>query len=63
MIGYSYNDISIVPSVTSRVNTRSNVFIDSLPIYTAPMSTIVDSVNPYKYECNNIICCYNIIKL
>lgn len=54
MIGYSYNDISIVPSVTSRVNTRSSVFIDSLPIYTAPMSTIVDSVNPYKYECNNI---------
>ena len=54
MIGYSYNDISIVPSVTSKIKSRNDVFIGELPIFTAPMSTIVDSVNPYKYECNDI---------
>ena len=41
-IGYSYNDISIIPAEISKVNSRSEIELESLPIFTAPMSTIVD---------------------
>lgn len=55
---YSYNDIMIEPSVLSDIKTRKecNPYIDKdskmLPIFTAPMSTVVDTLN-YNYfeEC------------
>ena len=45
---YSYNDISIVPAQVSTIKHRSdcNVYIDGkLPIFTAPMSTVINEQN------------------
>lgn len=61
-IGYSYNDLTIVPCQFSDINHRSecNVFDENemLPLFTAPMSCIVDEHN-YKiweyYKINTII--------
>lgn len=57
-IAYSYNDIGIVPAEVSYINHRSecNPYInDKLPIFTAPMSSIV-GLNNYKlYDENKII--------
>lgn len=48
-IGYSYNDITIVPKEISNINSRSeiNPFMsdDMLPIFTAPMASVVDDKN------------------
>ena len=59
---YSYNDIAIVPSVKSNVEHRSecNPFTgkfgeSSLPIFTAPMSTVVNVHNFELFEQNHII--------
>ena len=59
---YSYNDISIVPSVKTNVEHRSelNPYTgkfgeSSLPIFTAPMSTVVNEQNFELFEENNII--------
>lgn len=55
---YSYNDISIVPAVISQINHRhecnpydKNGF---LPIFTAPMSTVVNIENFDLFEKNKI---------
>ena len=59
---YSYNDIAIVPAIKSNVESRSECnpytgkFGDSsLPIFTAPMSTVVNEKNFSLFEDNNII--------
>ena len=59
---YSYNDIAIVPAIKSDVEHRSECnpytgkFGDSsLPIFTAPMSTVVNEKNFSLFEDNNII--------
>ncbi len=44
---YGYNDVSIVPAKSSSVNSRSEVnpkdaLLGGLPIFTAPMSTVVN---------------------
>ena len=58
---YSYNDIGIVPAIKSNVEHRSecNPFIQSsnnyLPIFTAPMSTVVNKENFHLFEQNHII--------
>lgn len=59
---YSYNDIAIVPAVKSNVEHRSecNPFTgkfgeSSLPIFTAPMSTVVNVHNFELFEQNHII--------
>lgn len=48
-IGYSYNDVTIVPKEISNINSRSeiNPFMqdDMLPIFTAPMASVVDDDN------------------
>lgn len=61
-IYYSYNDISIVPAVITRVEHRNqcNPFVgeganSSLPIFTAPMSSIVNLQNVDIYKKNKII--------
>lgn len=59
---YSYNDIAIVPAIKSNVEHRSecNPFIEQygesyLPIFTAPMSTVVNKENFKLFEQNHII--------
>ena len=49
-IGYSYNDITIIPSVISNINSRSecNPFIEEtnwLPIFASPMGSVVSENN------------------
>jgi IMP dehydrogenase/GMP reductase len=59
---YSYNDIAIVPAIKSNVEHRSecNPFLGQysksyLPIFTAPMSTVVNVHNFELFEQNHII--------
>lgn len=55
---YSYNDISIMPSVISRINSRSecNPLDENeyLPIFTAPMTNVVDTKSADEFEKNKI---------
>lgn len=55
---YSYNDVSIVPAYVSTIKHRSecNPFLDNgkLPIFTAPMSTVVGVDNFDLFESNHI---------
>ena len=48
-IKYSYNDVTIVPAIVSNISHRSecNPFIEGtkLPIFTAPMSTVINENN------------------
>ena len=67
-IGYSYNDITIIPSVTSQVQSRKIVdpfdktYFPTkkclnnkmLPIFTAPMSCVLDEHNYNQFEDNHI---------
>ena len=59
---YSYNDIAIVPAIKSNIEHRSdcNPFLGQygksyLPIFTAPMSTVVNVHNFELFEQNHII--------
>lgn len=56
---YSYNDVSIVPAKVSGIDHRGecNPFIynDVLPLFTAPMSSIVNEVNRERFMDNGII--------
>ena len=56
--GLSYNDISIIPAMFTEVNSRSECspfYKENLPIFTAPMSTIVGLNSFDKYKNNHII--------
>ena len=56
-IKYSYNDIGIVPVITSNIEHRKDCdpFIDGkLPLFTAPMSSVVDESNFNLFEENGI---------
>lgn len=58
-IGYSYNDLTIVPSKTTLVYSRSacNCFVDEkskLPIFASPMTSVVDENNYELFEKNGI---------
>lgn len=56
---YSYNDVMIEPAKISNISSRSecNPYIEDemLPIFTAPMSTVVDEKNYDLWEQNHII--------
>lgn len=59
---YSYNDIAIVPAIKSNIEHRSecNPFTgkfgeSSLPIFAAPMSTVINTDNFKLFEQNHII--------
>lgn len=59
-IGYAYNDVTIVPSVISEVNSRSECdpFINEnnwLPIFTAPMASVVNKDNLEIFLNNGIM--------
>lgn len=56
-VKYSYNDIGIVPAITSEIEHRKDCdpFIDGkLPLFTAPMSSVVDETNFNLFEENGI---------
>lgn len=57
-IKYSYNDIAVVPSTTSSISHRSEAcpFDENgmLPIFTAPMTTVVDETNYNNFEGHKI---------
>ena len=59
--GYSYNDVTIIPSIISDINSRSecNPFVDDinnlLPIFTAPMASVVNEDNLDIFLKNGII--------
>lgn len=55
---YSYNDVMIQPAMISKVESRSqcNPYKNGkLPIFTAPMSTVVDENNFETFDKNGII--------
>jgi hypothetical protein len=57
--GYSYNDLTIIPSVISEVSSRSECdpFIKDnfLPIFASPMASVVNEENLNKFMSNGII--------
>ena len=59
--GYSYNDVTIIPSIISDINSRSecNPFVDTInnliPIFTAPMTSVVNEGNLDIFLKNGII--------
>lgn len=58
-IGYSYNDVTLVPETISNVSSRSdcNPFIKDkfLPIFTAPMASVVNFENYETFLDNGIV--------
>lgn len=58
ILGYSYNDLTIIPSIISKIKSRSecNCFNDvsMLPIFTAPMASVVNIENAKVFESNYI---------
>ena len=58
-IGYGYNDLTILPAVISMIRSRSEVnpFTKdgNLPIFTAPMSSVVNCENFELWKMNGII--------
>ena len=57
-IGYSYNDVTIVPEVISDIKSRSecNPYVDDkLPIFASPMTSVVSEENYKIFEANKII--------
>lgn len=57
-IGYSYNDVTLVPEIISNISSRSNCnpFIKDkfLPIFTAPMASVVNFENYETFLDNGI---------
>lgn len=56
--GYGYNDLTLIPKIISRVDSRSqcNPFVDNkLPIFTAPMASVVNDKNYKEFIKNDII--------
>lgn len=55
---YSYNDVAIVPAIVSEISSRSECCpLDNrgyYPIFTAPMSTVVDENTVSNFEDNKI---------
>lgn len=55
-----WNDISIVPEILSNISSRSEIdsFIDGkLPIFSAPMDTVIDHSNVQKFYSSGINIC------
>ena len=57
-VKYSYNDVSVVPAVISGIEHRAecNPFDekDRLPLFTAPMDSVVNKENFWKFVNNKI---------
>lgn len=57
---YAYNDLTIVPAIVSNISSRSecNPYIEdtnTLPIFTAPMASVVNESNLEQFYNNGII--------
>ena len=53
MIKLDWNDISIIPETLSSISSRSeiNPYLDGkLPLFTAPMDTVIDENNIEEFE-------------
>lgn len=67
-IKFDWDDISIVPSTLSDISSRSEIEINNLPIFTAPMDMVIDENNINKFYKNNINIClprnikYDVVK-
>ncbi len=60
MIKLDWNDISIVPAMISSISSRSEInpyLNDKLPLFTAPMDTVIDEKNINEFEKNYINIC------
>ena len=56
-IGYTYNDLTVIPAITSSIKSRKEVnpfHNGKLPLFTAPMSAVINEENWTNYENNNI---------
>lgn len=58
-IGYSYNDLTIVPKDLSRINSRSECDVytkdGNLPIFVAPMSSVISDSNYEIFIKNKVL--------
>lgn len=58
MIKFDFDDILIIPKSVTRIDTRSNIQIHRnngyLPLFTAPMDTVIDSGNRWQFNQNKI---------
>lgn len=67
-IGYSYNDLTIVPKTISKIESRSQIDVfyheipsvigvekKTLPIFTAPMASVISDLNYKVFKDNYII--------
>lgn len=55
-----WNDISIIPEILSDISSRSEInpyTNGKLPLFTAPMDTVIDESNIKQFEKNNINIC------
>lgn len=56
--GYSYNDLTIVPSIISNISSRSKCMCweseDFLPIWASPMASVVSPKNRWEFERHGI---------
>lgn len=60
MVKIDFNDILIVPSKTTDINSRSETIpyrLDYLPLITAPMDTVISGENCHIFRKNKIVCC------
>ena len=60
MIKLDWNDISIIPETLSSISSRSEIdpyLNGKLPLFTAPMDTVIDETNIDEFEKNNINIC------
>ena len=49
-----FNDLLIVPAKTSMINSRSEITFDKLPLFTAPMNTVITEDNMHVFKDFNI---------
>jgi IMP dehydrogenase/GMP reductase len=57
---YDWNDISIIPSILSTIESRKEIdstYNGYLPLFTAPMDKVIDETNLKIFEENNINIC------
>ena len=57
---FDWNDISLIPETLSKISSRKEVtpyYNNKLPLFTAPMDTVVDSTNVSEFEKSGLNIC------